>query len=208
MKNLIKNNITKFVCFKDGDNNGDKLFLELWENSKNSIMKFETMQTYNVGEPSYDFFINSDFNGLVDDLISYWNEEKKGLYRKIYDKKIDFYRLHVIESPLSDYLKSEYYSYVASEFLGEKIKVIYKDNIDKADNIELYDFILFDDDAVFITLYNENFEPIEDWVTTDKILVKQLKKLFIKLFNQGINYRNMYKGIGTIEKNILDGLKV
>lgn len=205
MRNLIKNNIDKFYYFKDEDDKGYDAFIDMWNNSQNSILKFETLQFYNVDEPSYDCLINNDYDGLINDLVSYWNKEKKELYKKVYDREIDFYRLHIIEEPITDYLISEFYSYIASEKIGEKIKTINKNEVSDS-KYELLDFLVFDDYGLMITVFDKTCKPLGDWITYDKELVKEIKNLFFNIYKDAKDFHYMYNGNDYIKQKILNGL--
>lgn len=208
MKNLISNNIDKFKFYENGDENLYDDFLKMWNNAKTSIFKFEAQQYYESDEEMYQCFINNDFDKLIKDLADYWNEEKIGLYKNIFKKKILFKRLHLVKKPLTEYLKSEYYSYVASELIGEKIKIIDKNTLVDLDEFEFLDFLIFDDTGMLMTEYDENNKIIGDWISYDKDLIYSITDVFLKGYNQGYNFRKMYKGNKNIEKRIIEKLNV
>lgn len=206
MKSLIKNNENNFVYYEDSDELGYSEFLDMWNSSKKEICKFESLPFYATDEDIYKYYTSANYKSLVNDLVSYWNNEKNGLYKKVASKDLNFYRLHVIEKPINDYLISEYYSYIASEIIGEKIRVIEKNKISDL-KYNLYDFILFDDFGCMITEYDDNFMPLGDWITHDKDIVMELRNLFNELYGKGQDFHTMYDGDKSIINDIIVGIK-
>ncbi len=119
----------------------NRKFDELWENMTESFKKFECLQIYDEpGEcPIYDL-INKDHN-LFSKKLKQNKILDKPFYISALSKGISMKKLHLIEFPISDYIKYEYYSYYLSNYLGEFIK--YND-IKKYNNIQLKDFVIFD----------------------------------------------------------------
>ena len=74
-------------------------------------------------------------------------------------------RVHLIESPVSKYLKFELEAYKLNSKVGENIYLLDKD---KYDNTINYDFWLFDDEIVLKMTYDKNgsFIKIEE-ITKD-----------------------------------------
>lgn len=202
MKNLIKNNIDKFVFFDE--ERSDLEFTKYWNNAKTHILKYEALQIYNVEEPSYEYYKHGQIASMVDDIVQFWKGEIVDNYKQIYDGKIKFYRLHSIVKPVSVYLQSEYYSYIASEYIGEEIRVIEKNSID---SIELCDFMVFDNSAVMITEYNNNYEPVRDWFSTDPEIIQCISQIYFDVFNKAESYKSMFDSDKKIEDEIINELK-
>ena len=206
MESFIERNNSKFKFYYDYDENGYNEFLKLWNHSKDKILKLETQPFYQDDREMFESFIHSQSDDFVNYIVSYWNQERSKLHKNIVNNKISLYRLHIIKKPITDYLKSEYYSYIASSFLGEKVKVIdYK----KIDNFSLkyMDFMVFDEAGLMITLYNSQYCALGDYFCYDKEIIQYFKNIFLKLFNQSEDFHNMYCGSKMLENRIIECLK-
>jgi len=198
MKTLIERNTDKFTFYEK--DSGYDVFKKFWVKSSNHILKLETRQIY-LGEDSFDFFVNGDLNAMVNDIAEFWADELNGTYRKIKNREVDFLRLHVVDFPLTDYLKSEFYSYIVSSRIGEQIKYVESNSV--CSEYTLLDFVIFDNLAIMITEYNENNEVVGDWFLEDQTIINKISCEFFSLFDKGKDYRGMYNSDNAIEALLL-----
>ena len=198
MKKLIEHSTDKFTFYEK--DSGYDVFKTFWDKSSKHILKLETRQIY-LGEDSFDFFVNGDLNAMVNDIAKFWADELSGTYRKIKNREVNFLRLHVVDFPLTDYLKSEFYSYIVSSRIGEQIRYIESDSV--YSEYALNDFVIFDNLAIMVTEYNENNEVIGDWFSEDQTIISKISCEFFSLFDKGKDFRGMYNSDNATEALLL-----
>ena len=148
----------------------DKYF----ESFKKYAFRLELLQEYDVEYEKSDFE-NFKKTGQVnnDDLVDWHkiivNAKNRGAVMS---------RVHVVNKPLSTYLKYEIEGYKANSNIGEKILFLDKNDFDTIDTFIGFDYWLFDDDIVLKMIYDERgkFLCYEE--------VKSSLKPFIELKNK------------------------
>jgi hypothetical protein len=178
-------------------------FADAWKSANSRILKFEALQDYGLdhSNPDYICFGENDASGFVKELLSFWNEEVKGLYSKVLDGEMEFFRLHFVDYPISEYLKYEYYSYYICESIGEHIKIL-ENQCQDFDR----DFVIFDSDAMFIQDYDASGDLFGAWRTKDLSTISGLAEQFSALFEIGVDYSSMYEGSNDIKRAIKSGI--
>ncbi len=131
----------------------DQYILE-WRRLEKDFFKLETLQTYEPGSIQkvyYEGNLQKARSLIRKSLLS----DPAMPYKKIKEQGIKFRRVHIIQLPLTPYLKYEMESYKISTELGEEIRIILKEDIANLEiPIKLQDFLMFDEKKVVLHFYN------------------------------------------------------
>lgn len=159
-------------------------FDELWKNFKKEAFRLELLQEYNVQEE--EKAIEKFLRGgkiKAQDFGNEWDEYLEGLLKR----NVRAGRVHVVDLPLSDYIKFEFESYKFSQKWGEDIRIILREDYEKiTDGKEFKDFWLFDDETVLEFDYDTSGrwlsgeianEDIEKYVELKNKLLENSTKL-------------------------------
>lgn len=165
----------------------DKVFDRLWNNMSKSFYKFEVEQYYKCDmDSAYCNFIKKDYSGLITSLKKFNNNWGKTVKEK---HNIKFKRLHIINIPLTDYLKYELYFYLINEKSGEKIKCIDTKSL-KTDLNKLIDFIIFDEENIIINEHKNNGEYVCSYLyNSDVSVIKELVNEYNTIFEKAKDYK-------------------
>jgi hypothetical protein len=188
-------------------NDYHRQFVESWNQAKNLILKLETLMDYCLdhNNSDYIFFIQDSTDAFIRELTSYWNSEARESYKRLTRGELSFKRLHTIEQPLSKYIEYEYYSYVASEVLGEEIRIIDKSNTLAGDKLN-EDFVIFDGYEMYIQDYGEKGNLHGAWHVTDSAVIACRITQFDTAFAKAENYRKLFDGDVNIISGIVSGI--
>jgi hypothetical protein len=139
----------------------DKQFDDAWSAARTRFFKCETLQAYmEPDDPSFQAFERGDFpeaRHLVAERI----RAQRMMYDEALGRGLTLARVRVAALPLTPYL-SEYEipSYEVSQGLGETIRIATKDQLGE---MQVGDFLLFDNDVVFVHCHNSQGVPDGAW---------------------------------------------
>jgi len=166
----------------------DKYFDQYWCNLKKEFFKCETLQLYNEPE-EYQFlslFKTGKFNQLHE-LLKEDIQRKGSVWNDAHRRKIDFIRVHVFSTPVSEYLKFEIEAYkIQSKIGGEKIWMVPQEILEEDIQDKLKDFMLFDNTLAIIVEHNSKCNIIGATLTDEEGDIKQLCKLKDCMVEKGI----------------------
>lgn len=161
----------QFIKEKDFDSQFDKY----WENLNHEFFKCETLQYYN--EEGEEEFLLAFKNGQINKLHKMLEEDVRGnesLWQDAQKRKIEFIRIHVFITPLTEYLKFELEAYKVQSNIGnEKIYLVSKEML-KNNNSKLKDFMLFDNKRAIIVKHNSKGKIIGATLTDEKEDIRKL----------------------------------
>ena len=126
------------------------------ESLKQEFFKLETKQIYKEEEgESYELYLRGDVESAIRLL-----EKSIGTQKPLYDfarlNNISLVRLHIVELPLTDYMRYEIESYRISERYGEQIYLVRKKDVHDFETIvRIQDYLLFDEEKVILQFHNE-----------------------------------------------------
>ncbi len=202
MKDILEKIIEKST-YIDTPEELDKVFNKSWKKIKKSFYKLEVEQYYECDiDEVYNDFINNKYEKLIENLIKFSNDWPKEL-RKI--SNLDIRRLHILEKPLSDYIKYEMYYYLVNEKNGENIRCI-KDS-KTTDGIN--DFIIFDNKEIIINIHDASGVHIYSYYYKDNSnLIEELLIKYKEIYEKAKHYSEFYKFNKKVmkilkEKNII-----
>jgi hypothetical protein len=165
-----------------GDEEQTKLYIESWKLVKKEFFKLETLQIYEP-TPGLQEFQKGEIEKARRLMKEFLLSDPAYPYEMIKKQGIKFIRLHIIDLPLSNYLKFEIESYKISAQLGEQIFFIKRENLKDLNlTLELKDFLMFDEKIVIVHQYDpqgvwqssyliEDPEEIAKYVSLKKILM-------------------------------------
>lgn len=142
---------------------GDE-FNRLFQTFESSAFKMETKDRYNVDGEREEF---ASF--LAGGAMPQGWEDSQWV-RSMVDVGKELRRVHILRSPLSDYLRFELgWGYVGNAKAGEDIRII--DLADQTvEGLPDHDFWLFDDTAVYRMHYNEDDEFLGAELLSEDVL--------------------------------------
>lgn len=143
---------------------------ERWSHLKREFFKLETLQRYadefSPGFSEYALGRITD-EELVVQLREAMTSGPDPWYDRVQQEGLKYNRVHIVDLPLSAYLRYELKSYDISRELGEHIFLITTQEAQKVGSSLLAtDFIMFDDEAVFVQHYDE---ASGDWQYTELV---------------------------------------
>ena len=192
---IIKNNSNYLDI-----NKFNEKFDEIWSKMEVSFKKLECLQYYDESKDSPMFnLMNKDIDGFVKKL-KFQEESEKPFYDEPIRKKVELSRLHLIEFPISDYIKFEYYSYYITNKLGENI---FFDNIKKY-NINVEDLIIFDGRYMFVNDYDKYGKARGAWYIEPSCKVGNYVSEVENWFDSVIKKAANFKQLMVPDKNILE----
>ncbi|MEU1733329.1 DUF6879 family protein [Streptosporangium sp. NPDC020145] len=127
---------------------------ELFASSKRDVFRLETRQAYKVaGEKARLAAWKSGAPWPAD--TTPWQERLKLLV----PRGVRMRRVHVVELPLTEYLRWEIESYTRNASFGEEIQLIERERV--PEGVPNVDFWLFDKRTVVLMHYNDDGELID-----------------------------------------------
>ncbi len=160
-----------------------------FNNFKKYAFRLEILQEYNVDEEKEDFVIFLRTGKVNKKINNRWHKiitaaKKRGAVIK---------RVHVVELPLSDYLKYEIQHYKLNCDKGEEIFIILKDEFENLKSKINYDFWMFDDEIVLKINYDSKGRFLGfDEIKNDIHCFKELKN---NLLHKAIKLKEFIKNI-------------
>lgn len=132
-----------------------KTFDALWSGLREELFKVETLQRYTDDEhlESYRAFKRGDLDGCRELIRKEFEKENSDR-----NKKIAMTRVHIIEIPVTKYLRFEFETYKISEEYGEKIYLADWEKVKKEFNINEWkreDFLLFNQKTAIVNHFDE-----------------------------------------------------
>lgn len=145
----------------------ENFFNKFWENSEKQIFRLETLNEYKVEEEKTSFEAYQNNKIIKNENFDEWLE----LIENTTKKGIDIYRVHVIDLPLTDYIRYEIEcGYLLSQKKGERFLLVERKKVQEI--IQGFDdFWLFDDSQGFTIKYDNlgNFLGFGDPITEEEI---------------------------------------
>ncbi|MFD0856816.1 DUF6879 family protein [Actinomadura adrarensis] len=132
----------------------DDRFRSLFRDFRKSAFRLETLQVYDVSYEREDFesFLAGQARGEVSGISGYAERVRAGTAA---GKR--FHRVHVVEEPLSDYVRFEaVWSYRETVAAGEDVRVIPVRRGEWPDGIPRLDYWLFDSALLVVMNYAED----------------------------------------------------
>ncbi|MFA5070981.1 MAG: DUF6879 family protein [Candidatus Pacearchaeota archaeon] len=120
-----------------------------FENFEKSAFRLELLQKYSVDEELEDFSNFIKTSKINSKKYSEWTE----IISKAKSRGVIMQRVHIVDFPLSDYLKYEFEYYKISKKIGEQIFLLDKNKFNEKVN---FDFWLFDDRIVLKMNYDQD----------------------------------------------------
>ena len=170
---------------------GFDYFWNQFTNQGIKVKKLEFLQTYDFIDGNEDYK-NQDYDKFFQFL--------KNFSQNAWGGKDNIRRLHYIKYPLDEYLKMEYYTYLINEKYGQDIRIT---SNRKFFPNKVYDFVLFENDNLFILDFGNNDSWRGAFHITDKQIIKEFSDWFDKVFNKSENFKSMYNP----NKYLIDRLK-
>ncbi|RJO60013.1 hypothetical protein C4544_06615 [candidate division WS5 bacterium] len=134
---------------------GREVFEKFKNETQERAFKLETLQYYaeDADDPSLKKWLNGDKNESIR-LLGGNAKERSGWWPK--DEKIKKTRIHIIEYPLSEYIKWEIeaYRYVNIPYCGEEVYLLDSKHMDEYQNIP--EGWIYDDNRAVIINYDKN----------------------------------------------------
>ncbi len=143
-----------------------------WETLQTRFFKFEGAQFYDEGpDGPYQHFIAGNLETLARTVVAL-RQEDAPFIREVVARGVNCTRLHALEHPISEYVQYEFYSYVLSEALGEKIFTTDIARAREVCGVIPPDFIIFDDRLLFIQHYDAGVLRDVDCITDPDVIRK------------------------------------
>lgn len=137
-----------------------------FESFKKYAFRLELLQQYLVPEEEKEF---EEFKktGTCDnsEFEKYWIP----VIERAHQRGAQMSRVHIIEAPLSDYLRFEIEGYKISQAAGEKVYFLSKKDWETIRNPIDHDFWLFDDELVLTMNYDHSGKFIGNKQITDNV---------------------------------------
>ncbi len=169
---------------------GDE-FEKTFENFKSSAFRLETLQTY--AETSEAGPFHQYQRGAVPDasFMSEWCQ----MVREHVASSRAMRRIHIVDMPLSDYLKFEIECcYAHAGDAGEDIRIIDRSKL-LPEHLKLIneDYWFFDSLTVMINDYDEHGTITQARITTDPVLVSKYAGIEKQLWPLSVPFRDFYR---------------
>ena len=129
-------------------------FDEARDRMSDEFIKYEALQFYDEGSDSPLFdFTAGDYETFVDRLTVSRSEEKPFI-KSVIDRGVSRSRLHRAVLPMSDYMQFEFYSYLFTSAIGEKIRYVEDSAAESSIGSGLSDFVCFDRRLILAQIYD------------------------------------------------------
>jgi hypothetical protein len=169
----------------------NRLFDQHWELMTKRFFKFEGLQFYDEGpdgmlkpfqEGKYEEFGNKLKAARAEDEPFFATAKERGC---------SFVRVHAARTPFTSYMQAEFYSYVLSEQLGERIYYLAEEVLKSQLGFVPPDYICFDSDCVLVHDYNENGTRKGGWAIEDHQVISSVEDLSRILESKAIPFREL-----------------
>ena len=168
------------------DKESRQTYINNWKSIKNDFFKLETLQIYEDDEALLEFK-QGRFEEAKKIMRGFLATDPAKPYEKIKKRNIKFRRVHIIELPLTIYMKLEIESYKISIEFGEEIFFILKEQADRINkSVKFQDFLMFDDSVVVTHNYNKAGEWQYSELIDDVDVIKNYVNLKEKLLSQAL----------------------
>jgi hypothetical protein len=149
-------------------------FASRWYGLQRRFFKLETLQFYDeTGNPSYDAFVAGDL-ARARSLLELEYSEPDPLSLWANEHNIEMRRVHIVSTPVSQYLWWEFLAYALAEAQGERIYVAASESVTGLDlGVEPFDFILLDSTIAYVNEYAHG-KPDGAWILSDAAVIAQL----------------------------------
>ena len=178
-----------------------KTFNELMGSSRKTVVKLELLDSYS-GAFEEEARLLQKFvkdGGITEKELWESNGDWYKETQKLKDRGVLFTRIHVVTSPMTDYIKFEMESYKVSEQHGEEIYLIDRKEfaaIEPIEGVQRADFLVFDSDNVVINKFEVDgshnatkFLGVE--FLNDKKSCGKIPRLLGKGFKKGGSYEQI-----------------
>lgn len=170
------------------------LFDEHWDKMSRRFFKYEGLQAYDEGpESAILSYVSGNLGEFAEHLKSA-REEDKPFFESAKRRGTEFFRVHAVCQPLSTYMEAEFYSYVLSERLGERIHYVFEETVRSEIGFFPPDHILFDDTFALVHDYDVNGRLVGGWGVSGKDSLVAISEISSKLLEMGTPFRQLYQG--------------
>lgn len=155
------------------------------------VYKLERRQTFQEpGNPSWEAFAAGDMRRALD-LIDE-NRAAQRDFKKIFDDRdAHFYRLRIIEDPLSSYLKWELAHFRLNAEEGEKIYIVNQAMVADLDlRYRLDDYTIFDRSLAFFLNYSDDGLFLHADLVSDRTVIAELVALSEEVLARSIPFED------------------
>ncbi len=141
-------------------------FDELWGSTKNELFKLEVLQDYQEDHGDlYQLFLKNDVELLKSKLRELWKNDRPSF---------TWNRVHVVELPLSEYMRFELTAYEIWEELGVNIYITTFDAIKNVLSKPIFeDFLIFDNEHLFVNRFDDKANFLYSDYSIDKELLRK-----------------------------------
>jgi hypothetical protein len=147
---------------------------------RSRTLKCETWQSYLEPETASLREYAAGNYGAVESLLEAEAELDGQVYDRVRANGTPFVRARAVLRPLTPYLTFEMWNYVVRAALGETIEIADLTAAGRRlPNHDVFDFLLFDDEAALIHDYGRGREGLQNggWLTTDTDVLARLDRL-------------------------------
>ncbi|SDG65049.1 hypothetical protein SAMN05421505_106124 [Sinosporangium album] len=157
--------------------------------TRHAIRKLESRQNYlEPGNPSWEAWI-AGYEKRAQALAEANRAEQAGVLRPLEDRGVSFIRVHVLEYPLTPYIRFELDHYRISSELGEQIFLVDRSDIEDIESQEsLQDFILFDESRALVEKFSSEGLLLGGALVRDRDYLAWMADLHDSLRKRGTTY--------------------
>lgn len=161
------------------------MFWEAAARLQRRTVKVECVQNYyEPGNKSWEALVSGDFKRSME-LIEEDRASHKRKQKVFDDTGAPFYRVRVVQYPLSTYTKWELAHFGLNAEIGEIISVVDTAHIaDIEIETNLSDFVLFDEYLMLAYDYTSDGIPLDTHVVTDSTYLREVSKLADELLER------------------------
>ncbi|MEC3974869.1 DUF6879 family protein [Amycolatopsis sp. H20-H5] len=155
-----------------------EVFWKATERLKYRTVKLEREQNFQEsGNASWEALIAGDYARSIE-LIEQDRKSLEQQRKPFDDAEVPFYRVRVIQYPLSDYVKWELAHFKLNVEEGETISIVDTARIADIElDTSLKDFVLFDDFLMLSYDYTLDGLPLDTYLVTDTEYLREMSEL-------------------------------
>jgi hypothetical protein len=158
----------------------------LWANMTSEFFKVEDLQNYSDEDNAKKGSLGAWLNGDKERALEIMRNEKNAWAQQTRANSARKIRIHVVDEPYTEYLKweLEHYKNINIPLGDEEVYLVNRTNVP---DYNLGDFMMFDENAVSDSLYNESGymvsmdfyenEPIDKFLAAKQLLMKHARRL-------------------------------
>ena len=163
----------------------------MFQSFKQSAYRLETLQAY--AEPGESSPFNQYLKGVRPPAN--WTQEWCDMTRNHIDAGRTMRRVHIVDLPLSDYMKFEIEcGYVYNDQAGEEVRLLDRSKLSpELLKITKEDFWLFDGSTVMVNDYDQTGALYQARITTDTRAAVYYDEVDKKIWNLSIPFKEFYK---------------